>query len=105
MNRPNPLTFNEFSIRPVSRDIFGASFFYEAPVMIRDKIYTVCMEPCLKGFDVGIYSSDDNLIFHKDCTKTIPGSDFSDRAKVRAILLANRFVNNIYYGYKKNMVQ
>lgn len=49
----------------------------------------ICLEPCLEGFDVGLYDSEQRLLRSKTCTKSAKEPEAALR---KALRLANRMI-------------
>lgn len=59
----------------------------------------VCLEPCLEGFDIGIYDDDEYLIGEKRCTdlanvnaNMVFGEEVHPQALERAVEIANEML-------------
>lgn len=64
--------------------------------------YQICIEPCLNGFDVAIYDTENlSLLEPKRCTnvQVVEGENRFDR-DVTALKRVKEYVNYFYHKYK-----
>lgn len=57
------LTLGQFN--PVKLD--SRYFCLEYPFQVKDRSYTLCLEPCLNGYDIAIYDDKKDLVCQKRC--------------------------------------
>lgn len=60
----------DFEVVMIGDGNYGCSFF-QYKFTKDDKRYILCLEPCLNGYDIAIYNSDEELMCEKKCTNAI----------------------------------
>lgn len=78
MNYKIPNFATEFKYIPIND--------YDGYYSYRGDGYELCLEPCLNGFDVGLYSHEGELLFPVKCTR-LTGIYTQSRAYKSAIII------------------
>ena len=105
MFRPAKLKFRNFEVKFLSPEISDLTHYFSSEITIRRKIYEVCLEPCLNGFDVAVYD-DLNLVLPKKCTNLDNGDspELSGTSVIKALDIANDLTKKVHQMGRYGMI-